>query len=39
MEFHWTVMSIPLVLLGAVAVFYALRRHKEKPPTDHVLKL
>jgi hypothetical protein len=31
--------AVPIILLGAVAVFYALRKHKEKPPTDHVLKL
>lgn len=38
-ELHWTVMSIPFVVLGAIGVFWLLRRHKEKPPTDHVLKL
>ncbi len=38
-ELHWTVISIPFVVAGAVAVFYMLRRHKEKSSTDHVLKL
>jgi hypothetical protein len=38
-DVHWTVISIPFVILGGVAVFYMLRRHKEKSSTDHVLKL
>lgn len=38
-EVHWTVMSIPFVIVGAVAVIWALSRHKEKKPTDHIFKL
>ena len=36
---HWTVLAIPFVIVGGILVFYLLHRHKEKPPTDHVLKL
>jgi hypothetical protein len=39
LEMHWTVYSIPFVILGGFAVFYALRRHKEKSSTDHIFKL
>ena len=39
LEFHWTVLAIPFVLVGGIAVFYLLHRHKEKKSTDHVLKL
>ena len=39
LELHWTVISIPFVIIGGVLVGYLLRRHKEKPPTDHILKL
>jgi hypothetical protein len=38
-DMHWTVAGIPLVIIGGIAVFWALRRHKEKSSTDHVLKL
>lgn len=37
-ELHWTVYSIPLVIVGGVLVYYLLTRHKEKKSTDHVLK-
>ena len=39
LELHWTVIAIPFVVVGGVAVFYALHRHKEKKSTEHILKL
>ena len=36
---HWTVLSVPFVLLGGFVVYYLLHRHKEKKSTDHILKL
>jgi len=39
LELHWTVLSIPFVLVGGVVAYYLLHRHKEKKSTDHVLKL
>jgi len=35
---HWSVIGAPLVLLAGVAVFFLMRRHKEKPPSDHIYK-
>ena len=35
---HWAVIGAPIVLLAGVAVFFLMRRHKEKPPGDHIYK-
>ena len=36
---NWAVLSVPFVIIGAGLVYYLLTKHKEKPPTDHILKL
>jgi len=34
----WVIIGAPFVVIAGVAAFYLLRRHKEKPPTEHILK-
>jgi hypothetical protein len=38
-ELHWSVALIPIVAVGVVVFTYLARRHKDKPSTDHILKL
>jgi hypothetical protein len=35
---HWAVIGAPLVFFAGVAIFFLMRRHKEKPPDDHMYK-
>lgn len=35
---HWSVLGAPVVLLAGVVTYFLMRRHKEKPPTDHIYK-
>lgn len=35
---HWTVQAIPIIVIGAGVMVWLLRKHKDKPPTDHILK-
>lgn len=35
---HWAVLGAPFVALAGLIIFVLLRRHKEKPPDDHILK-
>jgi hypothetical protein len=35
---HWLVIGAPIVVLAGLIIFLLLRRHKEKPPDDHIFK-
>jgi len=34
----WFILGAPFVVIAGVVVYFLLRRHKEKPPTTHILK-
>ncbi len=38
-DMHWTLALIPIVAVGVAVFAYLARKHKEKPATDHILKL
>ncbi|MEI9812414.1 MAG: hypothetical protein WDO18_06935 [Acidobacteriota bacterium] len=36
---HWTVIFVPIVVIGAILVGYLLSKHKEKKSTEHIFKI
>ncbi len=35
---HWAVIGAPLVILAGLGIYFLMKRHKEKPPGDHIYK-
>ncbi len=36
---HWSIQTIPFVIVGGVILTWLLSRHKEKKSNEHIFKL